>query len=240
MSEPRISVLIPTYNAARFLGKALDSVFSQTYQNFEVIIVDDGSTDDTGHVVAKYPQVRYRQCPHRGISATRNECLTMATGEWLAFLDADDLWHPEKLQKQMSYLEAHPSCQILFTEVQVFFDGDPAAITPRQQQELSSKMLDVLPSALFHRSLYTTYGGFLTHYDWGEDTEWIIRLRTASVDLNHCLPEALYLRRIHDSNITLTHPKRNPAVIRQIFLSAMRSRVLRDRKRKSETENPDQ
>ena len=195
--EPRISVLIPTYNAARFLGEALDSVFAQNYRNTEILVVDDGSTDNTEAVVARYPEVIYRKCPHRGISATRNTCLEMASGEWLAFLDADDLWHPEKLSRQMAYLEAHPDCRILFTRAKNFYDGDPAGMTPRQRQELEGNLKDVLPSCLFHRSLYETHGGFLTDYPWGEDSEWTVRLRAACVDVSHCLPEELYLRRIH-------------------------------------------
>ena len=97
MSTPNVCVLIPAYNAEKYIAAALDSVYAQTYSDFEVIVVDDGSDDETGAVVARYPEVIYRKCPHRGISATRNTCLEMASGEWLAFLDADDLWHPEKL-----------------------------------------------------------------------------------------------------------------------------------------------
>lgn len=230
MSTPNVCVLIPAYNAEKYIAAALDSVYAQTYSDFEVIVVDDGSDDETGAVVARYPEVIYRKCPHRGISATRNTCLEMASGEWLAFLDADDLWHPEKLSRQIAYLEAHPDCQILFTRAKNFYDGDPAEMTSRQRQELEGDLREVLPSCLFHRSLYDTHGGFLTDYPWGEDTEWTVRLRTAGINMGHCLPEKLYLRRIHSGNITLTHPKKNTAVARQIFLSAMRSRVKQARK----------
>ena len=235
--SPLISVLIPTYNVGKYLGAALDSVYAQTFGDYEIIVVDDGSTDGTETVIARYPQVIYRKCPHRGISATRNECLSLAKGEWLAFLDADDLWHPEKLSRQLAYLQAHPDCRILFTQAENFYDGDLTAMTSRQQQLANRKLSLILPSCLFHRSLYEIHGGFVEDYPWAEDTEWILRLRAAAVNLDHCLPEVLYFRRVHESNISLTHTAENLWVGRTVFLNAMRSRVKLARKQKIETED---
>lgn len=84
--KPRVSVLIPCYNAGRYLAAALDSVLAQTYRDFEIIVVDDGSTDDSAAVAARYPQVRYFHHIHSGISVTRNLCLSKAEGEFMLFL----------------------------------------------------------------------------------------------------------------------------------------------------------
>src|ERR1700676_3231668 len=99
--KPTVSVVIPAYNAAEFLAEALDSVLAQTYQPLEVIVVDDGSEDETPKVVAAYAgKVTYMRKPHGGgCGGTRNVGIRAAKGEWVAFLDADDIWKPDMLEK---------------------------------------------------------------------------------------------------------------------------------------------
>jgi len=122
---PRVSVVIPTYNCERFLKRTIDSALRQTYRDFEVIIVDDGSTDETQSLVATYGDVvRSVYQSNQGVSAARNAALSRATGEFIAYLDADDLWHPEKLANQVEYLDAHPACGFIHTEVSVIDEQD--------------------------------------------------------------------------------------------------------------------
>lgn len=117
---PRVSVVIPTYNCARFLGQTIDSALRQAYRDFEIIVVDDGSTDDTQQVVAGYGKtIRYVYQSNQGASAARNVALSIASGEFIAYLDADDLWIADKLSRQVEYLDAHPACGFLHTEVSV-------------------------------------------------------------------------------------------------------------------------
>ena len=220
--SPRISVLIPCYNAGRYLAAALDSVLAQTYQDFEIIVVDDGSTDDSAAVAARYPRVRYCYHAHSGISVTRNLCLSMAEGEMVVFLDADDMWLPEKLEKQVAYLDAHPDCQLVYTLVENFFDGNPETMTQRQEQLLNANMDNCLVTCCIRRRLYETYGGYREDYPYGEDTHWVTRLWAAGVNMKHCIPEALYLRRIHDSNISLSHRKVEQKDIMALMADAIR------------------
>lgn len=217
-----VSVLIPSYNAGCFLPQALDSVLAQTYTDLEILVVDDGSEDDTAQVAARYPQVRYIRNEHRGISATRNLALSHARGELIAFLDADDLWLPEKLEKQVAYLAAHPECQLVFTEVKNFYDGDRANMTPRQAQLMDAKLEYALPTCCAYADLYRRYGGYREDYAYGEDTYWITRLRAAGVKMHHCIPEPLYLRRIHSGNISLTHRKVEQKDILTLMAQALR------------------
>lgn len=122
---PRVSVVIPTYNCERFLGRTISSALAQTYRDFELIVVDDGSTDDTRSLVAGYGDaVRYVYQPNQGASAARNSALSRAGGEFIAYLDADDLWSPEKLACQVEYLDAHPTCGFVHTEVSVIDEQD--------------------------------------------------------------------------------------------------------------------
>jgi glycosyltransferase involved in cell wall biosynthesis len=122
---PRVSVVIPTYNCERFLERAIRSVLAQTYRDYELIIVDDGSTDGTQSVVAGYGDaVRYMYHPNQGASAARNSAISQATGEFIAYLDADDLWSPNKLALQVEYLDEHPTCGFVHTEVAVIDEHD--------------------------------------------------------------------------------------------------------------------
>jgi glycosyltransferase involved in cell wall biosynthesis len=106
---PVISVVIPAFNAGRFINRTIDSVLAQTYKDYEIIIVDDGSTDNTADAVKSYgSKVRYIYQPNAGDGSARNTGINAATGKWLAFLDHDDEWVPEKLEEQMKLLSANP------------------------------------------------------------------------------------------------------------------------------------
>ena len=122
---PRVSVIIPTYNCARYLGRAIDSVRAQTYKDYEILLVDDGSTDDTKDVAMQYGrEVTYLYQQNRGVSAARNHAISKASGELLAYLDADDMWYPEKLERQVAFLDAHQECGMLHSEISVINEQD--------------------------------------------------------------------------------------------------------------------
>jgi glycosyltransferase involved in cell wall biosynthesis len=109
MSAPTVSVVIPAYNAAWCAGRAVDSVLAQTFRDFELIVVDDGSTDNTVDVLAGYGErIRTLSKPNGGLSSARNAGIQAARGEFVAFLDADDWWMPEKLVRQVAWMQAHP------------------------------------------------------------------------------------------------------------------------------------
>ena len=110
-----VSVIMPSYNTARFIGETIESVLSQTYTDWELLIVDDCSTDDTDTVVASFsdPRIRYlKNEKNSGAAVSRNWALREAEGEWIAFLDSDDLWYPEKLEKQIRFMKKN---QYFFT-----------------------------------------------------------------------------------------------------------------------------
>ena len=114
---PQVSVIIPTYNRAYVLGEAIDSVLSQTYDDLELIVIDDGSQDETRDIVASYnSRLTYLHQEHRGVSAARNLGIERARGNYLAFLDSDDLWLKEKLYLQMECMMADPETLICYTD----------------------------------------------------------------------------------------------------------------------------
>jgi glycosyltransferase involved in cell wall biosynthesis len=134
---PRVSVIIPTYNRADLLGDAISSVLAQSYQDLEVIVADDGSTDETAAVVARFgPSVHHLALPHRGQpAAPRNSALAVASGEYIAFLDSDDLYLPHKLALQVPLLEANPEVGVVYSNGH-FFVGNPELPTGYVQDGL--------------------------------------------------------------------------------------------------------
>ena len=98
---PSVSVIIPSYNAERWIKSTIDSVLAQTYSNIEIIVVDDGSTDESVSVISKnYPEIKLITQKNQGVAAARNKGIENASSEWIAFLDADDIWLPNKIRDQ--------------------------------------------------------------------------------------------------------------------------------------------
>ena len=133
MSSPLVSVIIPTYNRAALACEAVESVLQQTYGNLEIIVVDDGSTDDTTAAMAKYgDKVRYSRRPNAGVNAARNLGIKQARGEFLAFLDSDDLWAPYKIELQVRLLRFFTDVGFTFSNFHIFKgphpDADPTMV----------------------------------------------------------------------------------------------------------------
>jgi glycosyltransferase involved in cell wall biosynthesis len=122
---PRVSITIPTFNCARFLGRAIDSALAQTYGDYEIVVVDDGSTDDTREVLARFgDKIRYVYQANGGLSSARNLALSHAAGEFVAYLDADDLWYPHRLETQVAFLDAHEECGFVHSDVTIIDEAD--------------------------------------------------------------------------------------------------------------------
>src|SRR5262249_3984793 len=122
MTAPLISCIVPVFNGECYLRETLESILAQTYQPLELIVVDDGSTDGTAAVAAGYgARIRYLWQAHAGALAARNRGLSAAQGEFIAFLDADDLWHHNKLARQIARLRERPAIDLCFTAFQNFW-----------------------------------------------------------------------------------------------------------------------
>jgi glycosyltransferase involved in cell wall biosynthesis len=131
LGDPLVSVVIPTFNNARLLPDAVDSVLAQTYVNYEIIVVDDGSTDDTSTAVTKYrDKVRYHRQENCGSSNARQVGFDLSSGRYLAALDADDLWLPEKLEYQVAALESHEKAGLCYSDGYRWSDGTSLSNSP--------------------------------------------------------------------------------------------------------------
>lgn len=120
MTAPLVSIIMPAYNAERFIQPTIDSVLAQTFQDFELIVVDDCSIDQTNELIRVYALNDVRVIPlqnarNSGVAATRNYAMSKARGEWVAFLDSDDLWRCDKLEKQLALVKEHPEAVVSYT-----------------------------------------------------------------------------------------------------------------------------
>jgi len=204
VGQPLISCIVPPLNYGRFLAGALDSILAQTYRPIEVIVVDAGSTDNTREVVAAYGDaVRYKYQPTKLPAETRNVGIGEAAGEFIAFLDADDLWHPDKLARQMARFEARPDLGYCLTLVQVFWEEhlrDEAARF-RDHRRTNAVAGYATVTLLARRGLFDTVG-LLNPKLWVTDAaDWFLRAARQGVVME-LVPEVLVYRRIHGDNMT--------------------------------------
>lgn len=128
MESPQVSVIMPARNAARFIAAAIDSVITQCFSRWELIVVDDGSEDDTAQIAGRYAaldtRIRLLRLPHRRLAEARNAGIRASSAPWVAFLDSDDLWHPEKLSRQVA-ISNSGIADLIFTGCRMFFSDEP-------------------------------------------------------------------------------------------------------------------
>jgi glycosyltransferase involved in cell wall biosynthesis len=181
---PLVSVIIPTHNRAALVAEAVASVMTQTFRDFEILVVDDGSTDATPQVLAPLEGVKvlHHAC-RRGVAAARNLGAAAAQGEWLAFLDSDDLWLPEKLARQMAYLEERPDLLLCQTD-ETWMRHGVRVNKPLSHRKMAGRIF--LPSlqrclvspstVVLQRQLLTNHGGFDEDLPAAEDYDLWLRL----------------------------------------------------------------
>lgn len=204
MQPSLISCIVPVFNGERYLKEALDSILAQTYRPIEIIVVDDGSTDNTAAVVAGYgEQVRYLLQSNTGPAAARNLGLTAAHGAFVAFLDADDLWHTEKLSRQMTQFAIRPELDLCVTHIQNFWIPELQEEAEWFQDHRFSQSLPgyVTSTLLARRAIFDKLGSFNPTLRHAEDVEWFVRA-TEQETVMALLPDALVYRRLHQSNIS--------------------------------------
>ncbi len=200
-----VSVIIAAYNAGPYLAEAIASVLAQTYQPAEVIVVDDGSTDETAEVAASFAGkadglVRLDRQPHRGVAATLNRGIELAQGDLFAILDADDLWLPDKLQKQIEILQARPEVDCVFCHAENFLSPELATTQLRAVDEpIPAYNKGTL---LIRREAFWRVGYFDPAWQVGDFIDWYAKAVEAGIK-SWMLPEVLYRRRIHGQNMTV-------------------------------------
>lgn len=222
MSEyPLVSIIIITYNDRTYIGGAIDSALSQTYPNCEVIVVDDGSVDETGKFITDRYGDRVQYCwkENGGQGSARSLGLQMACGKYIQNLDSDDLLLPDKIKNQVNYLQEHPDVAFVYGRALCFFDDDCAHTWehPCNMQAISGNLLrKILQNGNFvnvgqpltRRSWVDRIGGFDPSIRDADDYDFMLRLAYAGA-ISHFLDEAVYLYRHHcnSSNLPQMSPR---------------------------------
>jgi glycosyltransferase involved in cell wall biosynthesis len=240
---PRFTVIIPNFNHAGSLSQAIDSVLSQTYAAHEIIVVDDGSTDDSRTVIEKYSgQIRAVFQENTGVSSARNHAARIATGEWLAFLDADDVFLPDRLKLHADWISDEPDLDFLLGEQEsrtpdgrllsrfmaessagrMLIAADPHAtrlpITPVHFEALVADGFGEIRTLSLPREKFLAVGGFPEQCRVGEDLHFFIRLYAASRKAG-AVRQVLATYLIHQES-TL---RRNPVRSMELFIEALDS-----------------
>jgi glycosyltransferase involved in cell wall biosynthesis len=208
-----VSVIIPTYNRSKYICDCIDSVLDQSYQEFEIILIDDGSTDNTREIIQnKYKfekRLKYIYQNNQERSAARNKGIEESSGEYLAFLDSDDLWHQDKLLMQVTILEKHPTVDMVVTWWNIFDDDGNILqeVYYPETKDIQSGIFSELmvysnrigsPTPIIRKSAITGKKLFSDNLTMGEDWEFWTRISIrGKVEL---VPEIMAYHRVHQNN----------------------------------------
>jgi glycosyltransferase involved in cell wall biosynthesis len=222
---PRVSVVIPSYNSAEYVPTALDSVLAQTFDDLEVLVVDDGSTDDTRERLAGYrsdPRFRYVHQANAGVACARNLGIAQSQGHYVAFLDADDTWYPNKLEQQINTIGGRPEHRACFTAFRRV-DQNLAPISEIRSERGNVTLDDLLLrgnaigsicTVVVERSLFEEAGGF--DPELSQCADWDMWVRLAALTTFLYLDEPLVTYRQHNTNMS-----HNPALLERDSLRVL-------------------
>ena len=212
MTSPTVSVLLPVYNAVKYLSQAIESILSQTYKDFEFIIIDDGSNDESYETIRKYSDIDVRirlfSRENKGLIISLNEGLSYAQGKYIARMDSDDISYPERLQEQQDFLEKNSACVAVGSRV-LLIDPEGMPICPFSTQlsheEIDNAHLALKGGAITHPAVMmrakniVEIGGYREDYVHAEDIDLFLRL--AEVGRLENLPSTLLQYRMHFESI---------------------------------------
>jgi glycosyltransferase involved in cell wall biosynthesis len=219
--RPSVSVIIPIYNSGQYLAEAIDSVLAQRHSPLEILVVDDGSSD-CGPALASAcgPPVKVISISHRGHPAARNAGVAASAGEFLGFLDADDLWTGSKLSLQLHAFAMNPALEAVFGHMQNFISPDLSREEQARIRCNSTPLPGLLQgSMLIRREAFHRVGPFAEDRRMGDFLDWYGRATIANLNMR-VLPEILVRRRIHLHNFQRTHKhllRENLSVLKKLL-----------------------
>jgi teichuronic acid biosynthesis glycosyltransferase TuaG len=222
MKTPTISICLPTYNRAEYIAESINSVLNQTYTDWEMIIVDDGSTDSTDKVLAyytkKYPKIKSVKTKNQGIAAARNKALSLATGRYIAVMDSDDLMSPERLEKELKALKEHNADFVYshylqandHAEVQGGIEAPDTLTIPNVLEGFTAPHVTILAKRkCFDEHPYRPE--FTTNDDLPLVLDWLKAGYTYKL-----VPDALMIVRYHETSVSKTKDKEIKAFTEQM------------------------
>ena len=202
MTVPLVSCVVAVFNGERYLAESLQSVLAQTYPRLELIVVDDGSIDGTAQVIADFGRrVRCIRETNSGLAAARNRGIAAASGDFLAFLDADDVWLPDKIARQMERFRTRPALEVSVTFIQNFWSEEHGPGVEAAPADLRPMPGYCSPTMVARRSVFERVGLYAPDLKTGACRDWFIRAREANVVFD-MLSDVLVRRRLHAANMS--------------------------------------
>ncbi len=227
MSCPAISVIIPVHNRESYVAEAIGSVLAQTHSATEIWAIDDGSTDGSAAVIQGFGDaVHYDRQPQGGAAAARNRGVAMATGEFLAFLDSDDRWLPDKLALQLTAFEKNPDLAMAFGHVRQFCSPE---LPPDQRPRITAEVMAGyhVGTLLVRRAAFEQVGPFETQWRVGEFVSWQAKATDMGLP-TVMLPDVVMERRLHATNMGRTERSSNSDYLRIVRAAIERRRAQAD------------
>lgn len=227
LQNPLVSIILPVYNAERYLAQAMESVMAQTYRPMEVLVVDDGSTDASAQVAQQFP-VRYFHRRNGGPGAARNYGIAQAQGELIAFQDADDLWTPDKLSTQVNYLLEHPQVQYVVARAKFFLEPG-CSFPPELRRDIleGDYVTPLMQTLLTWRRVFDVVGLMDPQLSPADDVDWFARANDLGVPMA-VVDCVLLHKRLHDRNISLDTAHNMQMVFTALRRSSARKRDKKD------------
>ena len=225
-----ISVIVPCYNTEAYLADAIKSILSQRYDELEVIIVDDGSTDRSAEIVKRFgDQVVYILQENKGAAAARNRGIEASSGTLLGFLDADDLWTENKLDKQLAFMGRNDNCVCVFGHVKQFLSPEIPGETRSGYDFVTESVPGRVPGTmLITREAFLDVGPFNEAQAMAEMVDWVARADEQGLRA-HMLPDTLLMRRIHASNMGIIMRQSRQDYVKALKASLDRRRQPKDK-----------
>lgn len=208
LNNELISVVIPVYNCEKYIAKAVESVIRQDYHPLEIIVINDGSTDKSGEIIESFlPQIKYHCQENKGLASALNQGIKLTTGNYITFLDQDDLWLENKLNTQIGHFNNNSDLDIVFAHCQQFKSPELSA-----QEKQKIKIVDEIIPAYFKGTMmikkesFFRVGYFDENINYGEFVDWYFKAKESNLNIL-MLSDVFLKRRIHTTNMGITHKK---------------------------------
>jgi glycosyltransferase involved in cell wall biosynthesis len=225
MNKPLVSVVVPVYNNADFISETINTIHEQDYQPIEILMVDDGSTDDSAILIQQFPDIRYIHQNNKGPGAAKNTGILASQGEYIAFLDADDLWKPNKISQQVAYFDQCPQLGYIITQMTLFMMPGIQKPSWLKPEFLQQALPAYLPSSLMvKRKTLMQVGLFDESLKTSDEVDWFFHAKDLAIPMA-ILPDVLVERRIHEHNLSNKINELHATLLESVKRSLLRKQL---------------